>query len=137
MVRKKMKLGTKIVIGLGVLAAGVGALLYYLSTRARGEELVVGKTYYFDYIPGATNQRNFIVGANFPYDTAHDIVRSIEGGTDPEANRYINFVGKWDPALGKVSPIYSYSAKGWSADYPISPGDMLIIGYVSSFSWTP
>ena len=138
--KKKMKLGTKIAIGFGVVAAGLGALLYYLSTRARGEEIVVGKTYYFDYIPGVLNVRNFVTGANFPYSTASEVVASIEGGTGigtGSGSTKITSVNVWDPGAQNWFA-WGYSGGKWrGTNSVISPGDGLIIFYISSFSWTP
>jgi len=136
--KKKMKLGTKIAIGFGVVAAGLGALLYYLSTRARGEELVVGKTYTFDYIPGTPNMQNFLVTANTPFTCIGDIILSIEGSTETVPIRIseVRVYKKLDKDLMYTTYFSKGAWKGDSLSMPIGPGDGIIIFYTTSFSWT-
>ena len=136
--KKKMKLGTKIAIGFGVVAAGLGALLYYLSTRARGEEIVVGKTYYFDYIPGLINQRYFIIGKNTPFGSASEFVTLVEGGTGTGTNTKIDTVWKYDTVTrSTVSFAYNPKIGRWTGlDFSLAVGDYFIVGYVTSFELT-
>ena len=139
MVRKKMEIGTKIAIGLGVVAAGLGALLYYLSTRVKGAELVSGKTYYFDYIPGTPNLQNFLVTANTPFTCIGDIILSIEGSTETVPTK-IGEVRVYKKREGEADLMYTaYFSRTWKGDslsMPIGPGDGIIIFYTTSFSWT-
>ena len=140
--KKKMKLGTKIVIGFGVVAAGLGALLYYLSTRVKGEELVVGKTYYFEYIPGVPatyNIKAFVVPADFPYAYASDIVASIEGGTGTGTGSpctKIMRVVKWNPVEWNWTAWY-YTNQWKGTNFSIGQGDVIGVQIINSFSWTP
>ena len=138
MKKKGMRIGTKIVIGLGVLAAGLGALLYYLSTRVKGEELVVGKTYMFDYIPGMINTQNFLVTANTPFTCIGDIILSIEGSTETVPIRIseVRVYKKLDKDLMYTTYFSKGAWKGDSLSTPISPGDGIVIFYTTSFSWT-
>ena len=110
--------------GIAVAAVlGVGGLLYYLSTSAKGETLEFGKTYCFDYTPGVINASEFLVSSDFPYNTASELKTAI----GPNCTQ----VMKWLPESQMWQP-YPPAA----GNFTIAPGDGIRIVYDNSFCWT-
>ena len=102
--KKKMKLGTKIAIGLGVVAAGVGvALLHWLSTQAKAEpepdviedswvKPVAGVPIEMMYIPGVLYQSVFYMPRGTISYTTKSLLEEIN---EQAGERVVSSVGVW------------------------------------------